>query len=190
MASDQFVLFPGVTGEIVPVCAWMHYREHYLLGVVAFTEEHLRVHNGQFFTTGYMLDIPAAGSLNVLFSVPEVPKIHMNYGYDVEAEIGFALYEGVTASNDGTQLAPRNRDRNQASNVGHMLAYHTPTITDLGLTLFQWHSGSGPTVGGGIVTPNEFIMKANSKYLFRITNLTNVANFCSIRFDWYEDELT
>lgn len=158
--------------------------------VIAIDWDHNNVHEEKFFTTGYIADVAGSGAMDILIVTPDSDtKLHIYYGYEVEGEIVFTLYEGVTASNNGTALSVVNRDRNSVkAPVG--AAYHTPTITDTGVQLFRWHSGSGKTVGGGATSGSEFIAKRNTKYLFRIANETVSLNYISIRFDWYEQPAT
>ena len=102
-------------------------------------------------------------------------------------EYDFNLYEAVTTSNNGTTLDVFNRDRNSGS-TATIIAFHTPTVTGTGTRIRCWHAGSGRNFGGGDRGSHEFILKQNTKYLFRITNATTNNNFMALKIDWYEHQ--
>ena len=147
---------------------------------------HHRVHEGKSFTVSHKADVANGANFDFLIVTPNTTKrAHMTVELDVEAETDMLLYEAVTAT-AGTALTAYNRDRNSAS-TATVSVTHTPTGITEGTTIIRTHHlGSGKSYGGGERQTHEFILKQNTKYLFRLTNATGSNNYMSVKFDWYE----
>lgn len=155
--------------------------------MVAIDYPHHEIHAGDSFNCVFIKDIPNSGTMDMLFVVPDSAKLpHLTISYDCEAEISLAVYRAPTTTGNGTEITVYNRNEN-SSNVAGVKVYHTPTVTTPGSTIiFSWHAGSGKAVGATERGSAERIMKRNTAYLFRITNITASDNHCAFRFDWYE----
>ena len=111
---------------------------------------------------------------------------HFTYALEVELETNMFLYEDAIAT-AGSAVVAYNRDRNNLT-AATVVVTSTPTGITTGSTIIrQNHYGTGKTAGGDDRTVNEFILKKNTKYLLRLTNLVaNATNYCSVRLNWYE----
>ena len=147
---------------------------------------HCEIHEGESFTASHKADVANGANLDLLIVTPNTDvEAHFTYELDVEAETEISLYEAVTAT-AGTAVAAYNRDRNSA-NAATVVVTHTPTGITEGTTLIRsFHLGSGKSFGGGERAVHEFILKKNTKYLFRLTNATTSANYMAVKLDWYE----
>lgn len=148
---------------------------------------HHEIHEGDAFTASYKVDVANGANLDLLIVTPNTDKrIHFTYVVEVELETDGAFYENVTAT-AGTAVAAYNRDRNSLT-AATLVVTHTPSAITEGTTIIRsGHYGSGKTIGGNDRTVNEIILKKNTKYLLRLTNvIANATNYMSVRLNWYE----
>jgi len=149
--------------------------------------EHHEIHAGSSFTASHKAAVAQSANLDLLIVTPNTSKYaHFTYEFDCEKETELAIYEGVTAT-AGDAVVAYNRDRNSAT-AATVVVTSTPTSITAGNTIIRSiHVGSGKTVGGGDRATHEFILKKNTKYLFRLTNMiSNADNDMSVKLDWYE----
>lgn len=149
---------------------------------------HHEIHDGSSFTASFQQDIANGGNMDILIVTPNSTKYaHFTYAIEVELETNMFLYEAPTATAAANPIVAYNRNRNSLTEAT-VVVTHTPTGITTGSTIIrQNHLGSGKTVGGDDRTVNEFILKKNTKYLLRLTNLVaNATNYCSVRLNWYE----
>jgi len=112
------------------------------------------------------------------------PHIQIHGSANVAAILEIFEDNGVAAQFDvsgGTVVVPANKDRN-SSNVSVMTVTHTPTITAATVEArihgrFAGKAGSHPSF--------EFVLKRNTKYLFKFTSLDD-DNEGSLNIDWCE----
>jgi len=148
--------------------------------------EHHEIHSGSSFTASYKADIGNGANLDLLIVTPDTTKwTHLTYDIDVEAETDIMFYEAPTAT-AGDAVVAYNRDRNSATTATTTVT-STPTSITPGTTIIRsYHLGSGRDTGGGERGTHEFVLKQNTKYLFRLTNATTNNNYMAVKLDWYE----
>lgn len=147
---------------------------------------HHEIHGGSSFTADYTVELGNGATIDILVITPNTTKwAHMEYNLLCELETELKIYEGVTTSNDGTGLTEFNRNRNSATAATTVVS-HTPTVTNTGTLIRTKHFGTGKTSGGEAREIGEFILKQNTKYLYRITNATTSNNYISFILNWYE----
>ena len=102
----------------------------------------------------------------------------------------FTIQEGVNVSG-GVAYIPRNRNRNseKVSEVTTPVINCTyggvPTITLEDIALGSNKTGGGSSDGGR--NNSEWVLKPNTKYLFRLLGANVIDNgVASIVLDWYE----
>lgn len=59
-------------------------------------------------------------------------------------------------------------------------------MTATGTLLAKYYIGSGKVAGGGARDAEEFVLKQNTAYLFRVTEGNAAATNINWTFDWYE----
>lgn len=148
--------------------------------------EHHEIHAGDSYTASYKADIGNGANLDLLIVTPDTAKYaHLTYELDVEAETDVMIYEGAIAT-AGAAVVAYNRNRNSANAAG-LVVTSTPTAITAGTTVIRsYHFGAGKSFGGGARAVREFVLKRNTKYLFRLTNATTSNNYMAVKLDWYE----
>jgi len=132
---------------------------------------------------------------DLLISVPSGYNMHLlkmrsNVG---EGDVDIEMYEGTTTSADGSAGTPVdvNRVTANTANVGF---YTGPTVTDAGTLIHTgWAvptaTGTGLSSAGVSNTEagEEWVLKANTKYLYRITNNSGATIDHWHEGLWYEE---
>ena len=156
---------------------------------VTITFPHYETHEGDHFFTGAYTTLANGEVYDILYVTPNSTKYsHMIFEIETESESMFEYYEGATTSDDGTPLVMFNRNRN-SNNTPTLTFTHSPAVVSTGDLIGRRIFGSGKKIGGGIRDSNEIILKANTKYLFRVTNNVGTSNWYDWQFDWYEHTL-
>jgi hypothetical protein len=149
---------------------------------------HHEIHSGSSFTASYQIEAANAANMDILMVTPDTTKeIHFIYEIDVEGEAQLYIYEAPTATAAANPIVAYNRNRIGTPDDATFVLTHTPTIITTGSTIIRsHHMGAGKSLGGGSRSLHEFVLKRNTKYLFRITNLTVSANWFNTTLNWYE----
>ncbi|NTU49466.1 MAG: hypothetical protein HGA87_00975 [Desulfobulbaceae bacterium] len=163
--------------------------------------DHHQVHEGEMWhCDAYIANLASGANYDFVFTVPVItPPVggdvrayapHFRYEVEVNDLCNVFLYEAptVTAAT-GTARTPINFERNGAYTV-KLAILEAPTITAVGTLIdseyFLQGTLGGRSGGGQGGAINEFVLKSNTQYLFR---LTSGAAGCDIHcdFHWYED---
>lgn len=160
------------------------------LGIIE--TEHKEIHEGNHFFNSYLLSMTGNATYDWVLITGE-KYAHVTFTLQTaEAGFSFITYEGITANNDGTivpNILNNNRNSANASTILFRLA-PTGVVTIGSQQVRQGHygtaAGTGNSVGGSVTRENELILKPNTKYLLRITNLSAQANRMNITHSWYE----
>lgn len=146
---------------------------------------HHKEHDGDAYLAWDREDLSNAQVFNYSLITPDTTKwVHFILEAISEKEMFVQMWEAATLT-AGTALTAYNKNRN-SSTTAKATVTSTPTSITTGSVLLmedQWGSGKE---GGGSRGLEEFILKQNTKYLIRFTNLTANANFLSVHFNWYE----
>lgn len=163
---------------------------------------HHQIHEGEKWHWDILISNLASGSsYDIVFTVPNITITsnavtqcpHLEYDINANDLCSFFLYEGptVTAAT-GTARTPINFERN-GTYTPLLTILDAPTVTATGTQIDAEYflaaatNQNKPTSRGG--SPAEFVLKNNTKYLFRATS---GATGCDIHIDfvWYEDHGT
>ena len=166
------------------------------LAVTTIDYAHDKTHEGRFFSGGYYN--PALvnnGIFDVLIDMgPDV--FHTQATITIQGDSTIEIYEGTIASG-GSSIIMTNHNR-MSSKTFTGSVYHTPTISSLGNKLSSTAyipagtssgggSGSSKTGSGASVGfSNEFILAINTKYLFRLTNISGASIRAFIHLEGYQ----
>jgi len=153
---------------------------------------HAQTHAGRFFSGGYYNASVANGSSVDVLIQTGVQAFHAKFDLVASGDATVRLYENATFSAAGTGLTMSNHNRSSAK-VFVGTVTHTPTVTGTGTQL----NGTGyipagtknQTVGGDFGFSNEFILKASTVYLARLTNDSGVAAKMQVSVAGYEPNL-
>ena len=172
-SGDPILLqFDGPTGDLVTI-----------------DEPHNEIHEGNSYTVS---DVQAVDTTTIQWQIttPDTSTYaHMLFKVDCTGEMLVTITEG-SDRDDGTALSEINRNR-KSSKTATVIVTRTPTngTTDGTVTIYSAREGTtgmGPVGGalGGSRGNDEFILKANTKYVVSVTTYAGV--YVSAEFDWYE----
>ena len=171
---------------------------------------HHEIHGGSSFTAHYSLTTAAtdAHRTGLFIKTPATGKLcHLIVSFGASAAATFKICEAPTiAANIGSHAAViYNRYRDSSTSSGCLDNATTPaagkftTLTEAQIagdvtwaegTVIRsatMQAGVGPKPAGGESRDaQEYILKANTKYVFLITNVGANANTHNILVDWYE----
>lgn len=165
--------------------------------IIAIPPEHHEIHCGDSYEANYVQILGNGGILDILIIVPneglsevhpgdaqDTKQYHFKGSITTSSTSRIEFYEGVTAT-AGTAIPVYCRNRNFT--IGDTISIsQAPTVTATGTTkLVDTYLGSDRTVGGTAERADEFILKDNTIYLLRITNLETTNNYVSTRLDYY-----
>ena len=171
--------------------------------------EHHEIHSGKSFHCYFNITTAAtSGHRSGLYiKTPATgPLVHLVAEYSCSVAADFSIHEAPTlTANIGTHgVAIYNRYRDSGNASGCFDNATTPavnkvtTLTEANIAAGSWAAGttimkeplaagSGPkTAGGDDRGSQEFILKANTAYVFMLTNTVATANVHHISLDWYE----
>lgn len=120
------------------------------------------------------------------------PAINMNVGIGFVTRIGgdaeFRVYEGVTGITGGTIFVPRNRNRASTRVAQTGVIVQPTTVTHNGSLYNEIIvGGSGGNAAGATLRGDYAIIKANTSYLFRLTNKSGQARIAELFVQWVEN---
>lgn len=177
-------------------------------GLVAVDLEHHEIHEAKSYF--YYHSDPDPSDIGdrtlIAFKTPDTAeRIHMLYIGTASAAAHFHVLEGVNeGAVGGTEVTPRNRDRNSANTsvlksarVGTANRLATYVLGDAGnitggtelITESIGANGQGQrTEGGETQMFGVLILKQNTPYAYAIESLDNNDNVHSILLAWHEEE--
>lgn len=155
-----------------------------------------KIHDGDSYMVTHVKDVANSGSFDILLQTYDSTKLkHLVVMVQSEAEAELKIYEGTPdrGSDIGAELDIINKDRNSV-NTASMDVTLTPTLMAGGVggntLIYKEHWGAGAIPGNAINYVSrglsEFILKNNTEYTIRLTNITSSANQISVILGWYE----
>ena len=126
---------------------------------------------------------PAAGS----------KQLHLTGEVTTENAADFVFLELVEISANGSAVTPHNANRNfgDGSTVQATLKDST-VVTTNAVTLDSRHIGAASTspsragLGGGIASRGEWILRENTWYQLKLTNISGASQDMHLAVEWYE----
>lgn len=160
----------------------------YTLALITACYEHHEIHEGNHYNySDYVLGAASGAIVEFTITTPDTTK-WVHFTFEVYASTGatIELYEGASGITlgAGTEITPRNNNRNSTNTSGVTLYKDPDTITSDGTRDAGFLAG-GARTSGAVVRGQEYLLKQNTTYLVRITSLA-VSNNISWTADWYE----
>ena len=153
---------------------------------------HHEIHEGHHFYAYKSASITNAQVLTLALSLDsDAKQFHMFMEFNVATACSIDVLEDVTSFAGGVAFTILNNRRDHQSlkaSGASCLVGHTGSdlITPTGGTeIYAQSLGAGNRAGGALGHDAEMVLKANSKYLFRITNGTTTQGV-TIILQWYE----
>ena len=154
---------------------------------------HGSVHDGYHFTTGLSTTIVANSTYFILVTAPNTavePHIQFNISAQAAATIGF--YSAPTAASTGvvTYTPNNNNQRSTEAATVTVKTVASSDVTSTGDYLEGYAIGANAPpvrVGGDAANRNEWILKTNTAYLFKLNSVST--NTITYNISWYENGL-
>jgi hypothetical protein len=157
--------------------------------LITIEYEHAQIHEGNMFTVLEVTDLGNGATRDLFVISPKTTRsAHLVWEIEHELETSISFYKDTTYSDIGTEVTSYNRNGNSYK-VATTKVYHTPTVTDVGTLIATIQQGDGKKAGGSDRLANEFVLKQNTVYLVRITNLTANNNLIGVKLNWYEKDI-
>ncbi|PJB53625.1 MAG: hypothetical protein CO099_06245 [Bdellovibrio sp. CG_4_9_14_3_um_filter_39_7] len=166
--------------------------------LIARSSTHENVHLGKTFLAFHNSSSLANGSnINIFFETSATTSAAPHIVIDASGSLAFQfeVLEGPTVtSGTGTSQSVFNKNRQSATTSLVYDNASTPvqnkmsidvTVTADGTVISDDYLPTGKSSGGILDFGRELILKASTKYVFRLTSLEN-NNICHINLDWYE----
>lgn len=149
---------------------------------------HHRIHQGRFFTAEIVDEAVLAAAVFDGLIVLGDESAHLVFAVSSESNARLQFFEDTVTSADGNQNVPMNHNR-YSTRVSALSLYDTPTVTSVGTQLDGDKvilAGKTKSGGSNVGSFLEYILKANTKYLVRLTNLGSQTAVMSIALHFYE----
>lgn len=154
------------------------------------TQAHHQIHEREFYSGDHNFPSSAEGNKDFLLVVGANKELHFRFNVEaISVDAIFTLFEGVTASNNGTPVSLHNHHRRTPVATSDALAFHAPTITNTGTALFGPHyiSSGGRLASGELGNSDERVLTVSTKYLLRMA--TQGANgIVNTTINFYEED--
>jgi len=160
--------------------------------IISLDQAHHEAHDGELFSySGYDLDLDSGETIEVVLVTPNTDiEQHILYTVGGALQTVVQAYEGCTHTIGSTYEAYNHNRR--SSNTTTLTLAAVATDGSDGTLIYSTGFGTATGVGATRVTgggsargDNEWILKKNTKYLFRITSQTD-NNSVNFNLSWYE----
>lgn len=148
------------------------------------------IHKGIGFDVSGIGTLANNASAIFMANVGSLP-LHFN-GFEVSASAGatkIEIFESPTTTANGTAITPLNKNRS-STRTSLTSVYFNPTVSANGTLLATRQilsiGGGAHTEGGGTGISSEWVLKPNTKYIVKITNLSGSTITYASSFYYYE----
>ena len=127
-------------------------------------------------------------SIDIVITPPVGQGIGIGFVTRIGGDGEFKVYENVTAVTGGTIFVPRNRNRASTRVAQTGVIIQPSSVTTNGILYEEIIvGGSGGNAAGATLEGDYAILKANTSYLFRLTNRSNQARIAELFVQWVEN---
>lgn len=156
-------------------------------GLVTVPNDTRLIHEGKGFSHHNRHSVANNATLDHLIVTPGNVDIHMRqWSFSPSAgPFTIDVYENTVVSANGTQEPIGNLNR-QSTRVSSFQLYINPTVTNVGDNLLSDYAPGTNKIGEDASGTLEWVLKRNTNYLFRITNVAAGATTCVFTMFWYE----
>lgn len=145
------------------------------------------IHNGNGFTHHNRHVVNNNTTFDHLIVTPANVEIHMRQWSFKPGTGPFTIevYEDTVVSNNGTAEPVGNLNRS-STNIANFQLFHTPTITNVGNLILSDYANGDNKIGQDAAGTLEWVLKKNTKYLFRVNNVAAGNTNIVFTMFWYE----
>lgn len=180
--------------QIGNIANWDAVRENVTGGVTTIDSDHRYIHQGKLFESFVKTTILTTGTYAIAIHTPIDKELHYRPSTISPSadKITIELFEGSTYS-AGTNIPIINHKRTDGETATQAVKGGV-TIGMAGTKIAQvflpGSTGIGQTrTGGGFNgSNNEWILKKDTIYIYKITNESTESNTIQVNFFWYEED--
>ena len=156
--------------------------------LVFLTRSHQKIHEGRSYELTVTDTLASGGTREIGFETPASPEfLHIVAEALVANAVTFEIEEAVGPISGGASLTPRNRNRSLPDASGISGAQTAASLTYTAGTVIHSRSfGAKADAESSGNFDREWILKASTRYVFRLTSGAN-GNVVSLILNWYED---
>lgn len=127
-------------------------------------------------------------SIDIVITPPVNEAVGVGFVTRIGGDGEFRVYEAVTAIVGGTLFVPRNRNRASTKLAQTGVIIQPTSVTTNGILYEEVIvGGSGGNAAGATLQGDYAVLKANTSYLFRLTNKSNQARVAELFIQWVEN---
>jgi hypothetical protein len=148
-----------------------------------------KVRQGEIYHFGHLFPTVGIDEDADVFLKVGSNRVTVTLSTAVGAESEFRIYEGTTTTDDGTSVLTANRNRTSSLTFTSSV-FHSPTVDTLGTQLTEDYFPAGvknKEVGSSSEQTSSWILKPNTNYLLRVSNISGGIEEVSISGDIFED---
>lgn len=157
-------------------------------GAVITDEQHYKVHTGLLWQTShYQSGISSSDVINIGI-ITGTKEINISTRMDVSGNATYEIFKDVQFSGGGSlQIFNHNFSVIGSPESSFVV---NPTITNPGSSIRKSFipGGSGKSVGSTTSLGKEFILRTNSKYIIKYTNIDGNSSIMDFVADFYEED--
>ncbi len=157
-------------------------------GGIGIDTLHARVHAGEIFDVDFTDAAWANAAVqNIGVTTPVGRSIHMRFGVSAGGNARLQLYEESTLT-VGTPLTAQNANRESGKTTAVAIT-DSPTVGVLGNLIRETilAGGTGGNANGFNLSPSqEVVLKPDTQYLLRATNISGSATVLALNLQSYE----
>lgn len=131
--------------------------------------------------------LPDEQSIDIVVTSPEDMSIGIGFVARIGGDAELKVYEDVSDVTGGTVFVPRNRNKqsNKTSLSGVIVQ---PTAVTTNGVLYEEIiiGGTSGSAAGATLEGDYAVIKADTSYLFRLTNRSNQARIAELLIKWVE----
>lgn len=126
-------------------------------------------------------------SIDIVVTPPVTKNIGIGFVTRIAGDAEFKVYENVTNVVGGTVFVPRNRNRASTRVAQTGVIIQPSSVTTNGVLYEEIIiGGTGGNAAGATLQGDYAIIKANTSYLFRLTNRSGQARIAELFVQWVE----
>ncbi len=126
-------------------------------------------------------------SIDIVVTAPANKSIGIGFVTRIGGDAEFKVFENVSDVVGGTVLVPKNRNRASDKTAQTGVIMQPTSVTTNGVLYEEIIiGGSGGNAAGATLEGDYAIIKADTSYLFRLTNRSNQARIAELFVQWIE----
>lgn len=127
-------------------------------------------------------------SIDIVVTPPANKNIGIGFATRIGGDAEFKVFENVTGVTGGTVFVPRNRNRASTKTAQTGVIIQPTGVTTNGVLYEEIIiGGSGGNAAGATLEGDYAIIKADTSYLFRLTNRSGQARIAELFVQWIEN---